>query len=281
MMNYRTALFIFLFVTLLLYGCNKSMESKPTEDIVGTQVAHFFTESALETAQAPTETMLPSPTETQILTTNTPTITASVTLTPTLTLDLSDPAIQLGTPAWTQDFNGNSSPWDFESEQAIFSTSEGSLNLTARANPNWHSWYFSSPRLKNAYIEATIALTNCSGRDHFGLAVRGSSDYQQFYFMSITCDGQWGFFRMAPDVNIIEILSYQPANALVAGLGTSHRVGIWMDGPDFIFYVDGQEIGKASDTTLANEGYTGFLVAFVNISGFTVSVDQLQYWNIP
>jgi hypothetical protein len=281
MMKEQTSILILLCLVLLISGCTSPSEGEPTSDIVGTQVAQFFTKSALETAQAPTETLIPSATETQIQATNTPTATSTVTETPTYTQDLSDPAIQLGNPTWTQDFSGNSSPWDYESEQASFSTSGGYLNLTARVNPNWHSWYFSSPRLKNAYVEATITLTNCSGRDRFGLAVRGSSDFQQFYFLSITCDGQWGFFRMAPEVEIITLQGYQNADPLSEGTGLPHRVGIWMDGPDFTIYIDGQEMGAVSDTTLANEGFTGFLIAYANISGFTVKVDQLQYWNLP
>lgn len=280
-MKLKISILTILCITLLISGCARQSESEPTADIVGTQVAQLFTESALETAQAPTETQEPSATETQAQATNTPTTTPTITETLTPTQDLSDPAVQLGTPAWTEDFNGNSSPWDYESDQASFSTSGGSLNLTARANPNWHSWFFSSPRLKDAYVEATITLTNCSGKDRFGLAVRGSSDFQQFYFLSITCDGQWGFFRMAPDVDIITLQGFQDADPLREGTDLPHRVGIWMDGDGFTIYIDGQEMGTVSDATLSNEGFTGFLVAYANISGFTVKVDQLQYWNLP
>lgn len=280
-MRKQIPMLIIFCLALFLASCTSQPDGEPTADIVATQVAQIFTQSALETAQAPTETLIPSPTETQELATNTPTATMTVTQTSTPTQDLSDPAILLGSPAWTQDFSGNSSSWDYESEQASFSTSGGYLNLTARNNPNWHSWYFSSPRLKDAYVEALITLTNCSGKDRVGLAVRGSSDFQQFYFLSITCDGQWGFFRMAPDVEIIALQGYQDAEPLNEEAARPHRLGIWMDGSDFLIYIDGQEVGSVSDATLNNDGYTGFLIAFANTSGFTVKVDQLQYWTLP
>jgi hypothetical protein len=54
-----------------------------------------------------------------------------------------------------------------------------------------------------------------------------------------------------------------------------------MEGSDFRFFIDGEEIGVASDDTLLNEGYTGFMIAFSETPGYTVRVDQLQYWNIP
>ena len=90
-----------------------------------------------------------------------------------------------------------------------------------------------------------------------------------------------GFFRMAPGVNIMQIKGYQTATQLSNGTNNPHRVGVLMDGSSFTFYIDGEEVGTASDSTLSNEGYTGFLIAYVNNPGFTVKVDDLKYWNIP
>ena len=224
---------------------------------------------------------MPTNTQTEIPPGNTPTSTVTVTETPTATQNPDDPAQQLGAPAWTEDFSGSSSPWDFNSVQATFKVDNGALSLSANASPNWHSWYVSSPKLKNAYVEATIQIGACSGFDRMGLAVRSSSDGQDFYFLGITCDGQWGFFRMEPDVNIVEISSFQPAEPLISGTNNPHRIGIWMNGSSFTFYIDGKLIGTASDSTLASEGYTGFLIAHANTPGFTVRVDKLQYWNVP
>jgi len=168
-----------------------------------------------------------------------------------------------------------------DTDQATFKTANGYLNLTARTNTNWHSWYVTSPSLRNAYLEATIEMTTCSGKDRFGLVSRSSSDGQQFYFLMITCDGQWGFFRMAPDVQINQIIGFQSAEPLKDVGNDPLRLGIWMEGSNFKFYIDGEEVGTATDATLTNEGYTGFLIAFANTSGFTVRVDELQYWNLP
>ena len=49
----------------------------------------------------------------------------------------------------------------------------------------------------------------------------------------------------------------------------------------FRIFVDGVEVGSATDSTLTNAGYTGFLIAFANTPGFTVKVAQLKYWNVP
>lgn len=276
------SLLLFSILALSLAGCNMpGSSSEPTVDIVATQVARMLTEGATEEAKSPTETLSPPTEETQPTVESSPTPSATITATPTSTQNQNDPAQQLGSPVWTQDFSGSSSAWDFDYQQATFQTANGYLNMTAKVNPNWHSWYVSSPKLKNAYVETTILMSNCSGADHFGLAVRASSDGQQFYFMSITCDGQWGFYRMAPDVNIHEIKPYQSAAQLSNGTTNPHRVGIWMKDSNFTFFIDGEEVGIATDSTLVNEGYTGFLIAYANNSGFTVRVDELKYWNVP
>jgi len=276
-----------LILTLILTACNLPGVTEPSGDDVATQVAILMTEDASVTQTAveevdPTATLTlePSPTETATTEDPTPTQTSTATPTPTPEPDQDDPAQQLGSPAWTFDFSGNSSPWDFESTQATFTTTNGFLNMTANANANWHSWYVSSPKLKNAYVETTIEFSDCSGFDRFGLAVRASSDGQQFYFLGLTCDGQLGFFRMAPDVDISQIKAYENQPALGDLTDAPHRVGIWMEDSTFTFYIDGEAVGTASDSTLTNEGYTGYLIAFSNTPGFTIQVDDLRYWNI-
>lgn len=278
MINKYLVLFV---LTLILVGCGTPQEDQPTEDLLATQVASILTQTAMEETPPPTETMVPQPSATPLGPSETPTESPTITATRTPTMPPSDPAVLLGNPAWTYDFNGSSSPWDYESDQAIFETSNGSLNITAQANRNWHSWWVSSPTLRDAYVEMTMKMETCTGFDRFGFAVRASSEGDQFYFLDLTCDKRWGFFRMAPDVEINEIRAYQEIEVSLNNWTEPHRVGIWMEGSDFRFYIDGEEIGVASDDTFLNEGYTGFMIAFAETPGYTVSVDQLQYWNIP
>ena len=268
-------------VLILLSGCSTSQEGLPTDDVLATQVIIMLTETALHGTLPPTEILAPTPTSPEVQVTDTPTQAFTQTSAPTETQDISDPANLLGSPAWTYDFNGTSSPWDFESEQALFKTSDGYLNITARVNPNWHSWWVSTPKLKDAYLEAKIEMEDCAGFDRFGLVTRASSDGEQFYFMGLTCDGRWGFFRMEPDVEIVEISAFKQADALPEDWTAPHRIGIWMEGSTFRFYFDDEEIGTATDDALTGEGYTGFLIAYSQSDGFTTRVDQLQYWNLP
>ena len=274
---YWTIFFVF---AIVLSSCSGKADQKLSEDLIATEVSLILTETALsaEVEVSPTvaPTFTPLPTQEA-----TPTFIPTPTETPTATPDLNDPSQRLGSPAMTYDFNGDTSLWDFESPQAIFKTTNGFLNLTARANADWNNWWVSSPVLKNAYIEATIQMDTCNGADRFGLIVRSSSDGQRFYFMGITCDGRWGFFRMDDDVVINAINHYQESSQLTSGLKNPHRVGVWMSESDFTFYIDGVEVGNAKDSTLTESGMTGFLIAFSNTPGFTTKVDTLKYWNVP
>ena len=284
-MKKTNLIFISLLLTSLLVSCSFSQENEMDDTLVATQVAIILTQTALaepadkEPVVVDSATTAPTQTATQEVSTSTPTITLTSTV--TATRDESDPAVSLGEPIWSQDFTASSSPWDFDSDQAVFKTQDGALILTAKGSANWHSWYVSTPKLRNAYLEAEIEMSNCSGLDRIGLAVRSESDGQQFYFMGVTCDGQWGFFRMAPDVNINEIIGFQESDQLSNTVNTPHRLGIWMNGNDFSLYIDGKEVGTASDDTLMSEGYTGFLIAYANTPGFSVKVHHLKYWNIP
>lgn len=278
-------IFISLFLISLLAGCDTSQEAGVDDALVSTQVSIVLTQTALaepaETGLPPVDIDTTTPTSTATQEIATPTLTETLTPTTTATLDGSDPAVSLGEPAWVQDFNADSSPWDFDSDQAVFKTQDGALILSAKGSANWHSWYVSTPKLRNAYLEAKIEMGSCSGLDRMGLAFRSESDGQQFYFVGVTCDGQWGFFRMAPDVNIKEIIGFEKTDLLATTANTPHRVGVWMNGDDFTIYIDGQEVGTATDDTLMSEGYTGFLVAYDKTPGFTIKVDELKYWNIP
>ncbi|NLN70359.1 MAG: LamG domain-containing protein [Chloroflexi bacterium] len=277
---------ILLIVANIIVGCSPAKDEQLVEELVLTQVSINLTETAIRVEAQPeptsTATLEPSPVVPAPEEEPTTVPTATPTETPTSTPDEKDPVQLLGQPAWSNDFNGDTSPWDrLDSDQASFKTANGFLNLTAKANPNWHSWYLSGPTLKDAYLEATIQMSACSGRDRFGLIVRGSSDGQQFYYLGITCDGRWGLFRMAENVTINTISDYQEDEQLTPGLAEPHRVGIWMKDENFTVYINGVEVGSAKDATLKDAGYTGFLIAFANTPGFTVKVDQLKYWSVP
>ncbi len=269
--------FFCMLIVFLLAACNiPRAPAQPTADLVATQVAKFLTEQPTQTEAPPTLTPIPP--------TNTPemTATATETATPTATetANASDPVTQLGAPAWIDDFNTAGSKWIYKDDQSNFDIKQGYLHITSMTTANWHSWYVTSPKVQNAYLEMTAEYQTCAGNDRLGLAFR-SPDGTQFYYMGVTCEGQWGFFRMTKDVTILEIKPYQPATAFKTGVGQVNRIGVWMKGSTFSFYINGIKVGEATDSTLGESGYIGFMIAHSKTNGFTVKVDQLAYWSLP
>ncbi len=116
-MKKRLMIVILMTLTIFISGCSQGTTTEPTIDLVATQVVLWLTASATSAEQQqPTQTTTPlpinSPTTEEVpatpTTTETTTPTSTASATPTQ--DLSDPAEQLGSPAWSQDFQRRHQP---------------------------------------------------------------------------------------------------------------------------------------------------------------------------
>lgn len=274
--------FIALFMALILSACNMPNQTQPTPDMVATQVAKVLTEMPVEVITQPTDqpsaaTDVPPTTE------PTPTNTAEPTATPTPTLthtpDTSDPAVRLGSPDGIDDFNSVTGKWDYEDDWSSFRVNNGYLNVVSKGTPYWNSWYVTAPKLTDFYLEMVFDMPSCSGDDRIGLAFR-APDLNQFYILGITCNGKWGFERYTSNNDIVNILPYS-TSAQLKPSGQVNRVGVWAEGNNFEFYINGIKIGQASDSTHPGAGSIGFISRSAGSSAFTTRIDKLLYWNLP
>lgn len=287
----KKMIFLSLVLMLLLGACNIPSATQSQVDFVATQVAKNLTNIAAQPTERATQLPLTSPTEAPHELEHTPTETATdtpvptdtpaptETPTPTATTDQTDPAVQLGTPTWVADFDAGNDKWEDDFEQSKFSIANGYYNIVSKQTPYWNSWYFLTPKIKNFYAEMTFDMPTCSGKDRIGLAFR-SPDYQEFYFIGITCDGNWGFDRYSKAEGIINIVSYAATSALKPA-DQVNRAGVWAKDGTFEFYINGVKVGQASDNTHLDEGSIGFVSRFIDKDGFTTRVDKLQYWSLP
>ncbi len=284
---------------MLLAACNMPGQStEPDVDIIATQVAIRLTEAVTEQNSQPAENVQPgvTPTQSQPIieeststptlseptqtTTQTPTNTATITETPTPTENLDDPAIRYGQPTSINAFDAASS-WNFSDEQSSFTVTNGALVIKSfSATPYWHSWRVGQPKFQNGYIEALIRFDNCQPEDRFGLAFR-SPDYIQFYYFGITCAGEWGFSIMDSSYNVTNLKSFEFSDAFDLAPDAANRIGVLLQGSQFTFYVNGEEIGQFSHSALSASGSTGFVITNGGNTGFTVSVEYLKYWALP
>ena len=275
----KKSMFITIILAFFLSACNIPSGVQPTVDIIATQVARMLTEMYTETPIAPPATDLPPTPELSVTPEFTATNTEVPTNTPTVTPDQSDPAVSLGAPTWTEEFSSSSGKWEFSNTWSSFHVAGDYLNIIAKDTANWHSWYVTSPKIKNFYLEMTFDMPLCSGHDRVGLAFR-ARDINEFYYMGITCDGSWGFYHWTPSGDVLQILPFTQTNEFKPS-NEINRVGVKAVGSYYEFYVNGKKVGQANDSNLLDTGFIGFITAYSEVNGFTTRVDKLQYWELP
>jgi hypothetical protein len=299
---------VLIVVLLTLSACNFPQEDLSKDPVVQTRVAELLTQGApsdpsnkptpkaetpevpegsqseekstetvpVESAQppatepAPTE---PAPTEaapTEVPVTQEPATEEPTAETPT---QAGDP--WSGTPDFIEEFN-QGSYWNFDGDQLLSKVADGKLEFTSKGTPWWSSWYTTSPAQKNGYFETTFDQPNCAGADRFGLVIRwGASN--EFYYLGVTCDGNWGFSYYTKNNQTLDIIAYAPSDALNPHSETN-RIGILANDNNFDFYVNGELVGSATHDALNEEGNFGFLTMSTGTQNFQTMIDKLEYW---
>ncbi|MGI6249901.1 MAG: hypothetical protein ACOYKD_00845 [Anaerolineaceae bacterium] len=284
-----------LIMLLLLAGCNLPGTTVKNPDVVATVVAYQLTNAPTNTAvpdmnEPVVSAETPQPIATQPIANEATEPTVGEESTPEPTQDqptptavptspvAGDPATDLGEPTRVQNMDSSNPYWNYEDEWFSTNISNGTLNIFSKGTPYWNSWYTIQPALQDLYLEATITMPNCSGKDRFGLVVRNSTN--TFYFMGVTCDGTWGFSYYTKENSIINILDYQTSDKL-SPAGSFNRIGILARGSDFDFYINGHKVGSASDNNLPNAGTWGIVSMSAGTVNFKTSISNLAYWKLP
>ena len=283
-------LFLTLIFVLFLSSCNFPQNADLSQDpVVQTRVAVLLTQGAVtEPVMEETQdlsTTYPFEDTTSQKSTDLPTLDDPTVITNS-TSEESTPAPQTQTPLpstepWSgvPDFQvnfGNGSYWNFENDYLLSKTVNGQLEFTSKGTPWWSSWYTTSPAQKNGYFETTFDQPNCAGADRFGLVIRwGASN--EFYYLGVTCDGNWGFSYYTKNNQTLDIIAYAPSDALNPHSETN-RIGILANDNNFDFYINGELVGSATHDALNEEGNFGFLTMSTGTQNFQTMIDKLEYW---
>lgn len=278
---------------LILTSCNMPGSQTESPDLVATNVAMILTNAPTATPEtqpgfpvittstpttfAAQESLTPPiPTETLAASTATSPSAPLTTPSPSATLSPEDPAVRFGEPDKTDEFTDSAAVWDYEDDWYRQLVNDGELQLTSKGTPWWNSWYTVSPAVKNFYLETTVSLVNCQGADRFGLVFR-LNNTSQFYFMGLTCGGEWGFSRYTADNQVVDLRDYQTSDA-IHPVSESNRLGVLAQGNNFEFYINGVKVGTASDSAYPDAGTCGFLSMSAGTANFRTDVDKLEYW---
>jgi len=226
----------------------------------------------------PTATAAPSATATA---TGTPggtlTPTATTTLTPTATLGADDPRAALGSPTWHEDF-ADGGDWGLYADAHVrFELGDHELRMTA-FNPNFYNgWLLSWRKASDFYLEASVEVGACAGRDAFGLMFR-APNASQGYLYGISCSGEY-VLRTWNGESMSNLVVWTADGAIPSGPDLARRIGVWASGDKLSLYVDGKFLRQVTDATYT-EGLFGLFVSSGSTPDFTVSVTSLDFWDL-
>ena len=237
----------------------------------------FAPEYIPPTEPSPLPSLTPSPSATETPS-GTATPTATPTLTPTATLGANDPRSSLSSPTWHEDF-ADSSDWGLYSDVHVrFELGDHELLMTA-FNPNFYNgWLLSWRRDDNFYLEATVEVGACSGRDAFGLMFR-APNASNGYLYGISCSGEY-VLRTWNGEKMSNLVVWTSNSAIPSGPDSTRRIGVWASGDELSLYVDGQFLRQITDSTYTN-GLFGLFISSASTPDFTVRVTAVDYWDLP
>lgn len=283
---------------LILGACNLPGNVNEDPNLVATNVAMILTNAPAEATATqpqfpvvvtrtpipqgetalPTEPATPVPGATEPLATEPPAVPATPTTAPTAepTPVEGDPAQGFGEPDKLDEFVNTNNVWDYEDDWFSQQVTGGHLEIISKGTPWWTSWYTTRPEITDFYMEANLKMVNCSGSDRSGLAFRLTNN-SEFYFMSLSCAGQWGFSRYNSKNEIVDILEPQSSSALKA-ITEENRLAVLARGDSFEFYINGVQVGSAKDTVNADPGTTGFFSMSSGTINFETNVEVLKIW---
>jgi hypothetical protein len=203
-----------------------------------------------------------------------PTLIPSPTFTPqptgSPTPDLSS---GLGIVIFRDDFHVDQGWSTAELAQGGMGLSNGQLVLSVR-QPN--SLYLAlSPvnPLSDGYIEVDVQPELCTNNDEFGLAFRVSESFEH-YRLTLNCQGE------ARVVGVVEgseriLVPNTTTTAIYPGLFLTNRLAVWMQGDQFRFYINGEQVFADRDTALS-VGRVGLIVRARQSGQTTAAFDLFE-----
>jgi hypothetical protein len=194
-----------------------------------------------------------------------------------------DPAVKLGNPTGKDDLDtgkgfGLTSP--YEDDYTKFSVSDGAMVLANTATNGWKGWRVRPPKLANFYLEATLIIDSCQGKDIIGIVFR-APDYTSGagYYYGISCDGRFIVSRWDSGSTTTTLVNLTATDKVHPGTGQTNKLGVWATGSHFSLYMNGKLIQEFDDSTYS-EGYYGPYTS--GTSGVLTSrLDSIAYWIQP
>ena len=203
-----------------------------------------------------------------------PTLISTSTITPVPTgSPTPDLAAGLGEVTFMDDFRIERGWIPAELSQGGVSLSDDRLTLAVRQSNSLFMAISPADPIQNAYLEVEVRPDLCSSNDEFGLAFRINENFEHYRF-TLTCQGE------ARVVGVVEgservLITNTNSTAIFPGLFLSNRLGVRMDGDNFRFFINGEEVFSDRDLSLIN-GNVGLVVRARQSGQTTASFDNFM-----
>ena len=146
------------------------------------------------------------------------------------------------------------------------------------------TWYFTWHELTDFYLQSTFDSGSCSGKDAYGLIVRGPehlAGVSYGYVVAFSCDGQYYIFRLdgANPYTTKDLVTWSKSDYILAGANKQNVLGIKAIGNTLTIYANGHQIADVFD----NKYDFGRYGVFVNpdvTANYTYQVVQMSFWDL-
>ncbi|TFH35023.1 MAG: hypothetical protein E4G99_08245 [Anaerolineales bacterium] len=249
---------------------------------------YFAWDFALEPAYqapdvlTPTQDTTPSPEPTATATSepsSTPQPTGSPTPSPSPTFTSEDPRANLGAPTWEDNMENDGDWFLYTDEHVGFEMVDGQMELSA-FNPDFYSgWSLGWRRDTNMFLEATMSVLTCSGRDSIGLVFR-APDVSSGYLFGISCDGRYSL-RWWDGDEMTRIQDWTSDPVLKTGSDQTQRIAVLTNGNLIQLYANGKLLKEIVDATYNEEGLLGVFISSAETPKFQARMSEFVYWNSP
>ena len=157
---------------------------------------------------------------------------------------------------------------------------DGELLLTVDF-PGSMFWTSAGRRnLANGTFEVDAQVVSGSSETAYGLVFRAEDNARNFYYFLISADGYYSIGGCEEECIDNQFIPIAPAmwiltDTIVPNANDRHTLRVEANGSDLAYFIDGVEIGRFRDTTLA-AGDVGVFVQTFD-SGATVAFDNLTF----
>jgi hypothetical protein len=146
------------------------------------------------------------------------------------------------------------------------------------------TWYFTWHELDDFYIQSAFTSSNCTGKDAYGLIVRGPAHLAGVsygYVVAFSCDGSLWVYRLdsSSPYTAIDLISWTPSQYILAGENKENVMGIKAVGDTITIFANGHQIGQVTDETYTSGRY-GLFISPEQTKNYTYQVVHMLYWDL-